>query len=111
MKLRLEENSLRLRLSEAEVGQFAATGRVAHAIAFGPGPGQTLAYAVERLPEISSASAVQVRYEAGALTVEVPARLARQWADTENIGLKAEVLVAEGQQLRIVVEKDLDRDH
>ncbi|MDO7887533.1 DUF7009 family protein [Hymenobacter cheonanensis] len=111
MKLRLEENSLRLRLSEAEVQQFAATGRVAYTIAFGSAPGQTLVYALERLPAASPATSVQVRYEAGALAVEVPAAVARHWTDTENIGFKGQVLVAEGQELRILVEKDLDCRH
>lgn len=111
MKLRLEENSLRLRLSEAEVQQFAATGRVAYTITFGPGPGQTLQYALERLPEASPATAMQVRYEAGALAVEVPAAVARNWTDTENIGFKGQILVAQGQELRILVEKDLDPRH
>jgi hypothetical protein len=111
MKLRLEENSLRLRLSEAEVQQFAATGRVAYTIAFGPAPGQMLEYALERLPEASPTAIVQVRYEAGALAVEVPATMARNWTDTENIGFKGQVLVAEGQELRILVEKDLDHRH
>jgi len=108
MKLRLEENSLRLRLSEAEVQQFAATGRVAYTIAFGPAPGQTLAYALEKLPAASPATAVQVRYEAGLLAIEVPAAIAQNWTTTENIGFKEQVLVAEGQELRILVEKDLD---
>jgi len=108
MKLRLEENSLRLRLSEEEVRQFAATGRVAYTIAFGPAPGQTLAYALERLPAASPVAAVQVRYEAGLLAVEVPFTVAHHWAETENIGFKGQVLVAEGQELRILVEKDLD---
>ena len=111
MKLRLEENSLRLRLSEAEVTQFARTGRVAYQIIFGPAPGQTLTYALEQLPEADPAPAVRVRYEAGALAVEVPAALARAWATTENIGFKGQVLVAEGQELRILVEKDLDSRH
>ncbi len=111
MKLRLEENSLRLRLSEAEVQQFAATGRVAYTIVFGPAPGQTLAYALEILPAASPAATVQVRYEAGLLAVEVPAAIAQNWTATENIGFKAQVLVAEGQELRILVEKDLDCRH
>jgi hypothetical protein len=111
MKLRLEENSLRLRLSEDEVRQFAATGRVAQALAFGSGPGQALSYALERLPEASPAPAVQVRYEAGALVIEVPAHVARNWTDTENIGFRSQILAADGQELRIVVERDLDRGH
>lgn len=117
MKLRLEENSLRLRLSEEEVRQFARTGRVAYTLVFGPAPEQTLQYALEQLPEaaasgpVAADSAVRVRYSAGALAVEVPAALARNWTDTENIGFKASVLVAEGQELRILVEKDLDCRH
>jgi hypothetical protein len=105
----LEENSLRLRLSEAEVRQFAATGRVVQVLVFGPG--QTLAYALERLPEASPASDLQVRYEAGALAIEVPAQIARNWTDTENTGFRSQILVAEGRELRIVVERDLDRGH
>ena len=111
MKLRLEENSLRLRLSAEEVQQFAVTGRVAYTIAFGPTTGQKLNYALERLPDTDVATAMQVRYEAGALAVEVPAAVARNWTDTENIGFNGQVLVAEGQKLRILVEKDLDCRH
>lgn len=111
MKLRLEENSLRLRLSEAEVAQFASTGRVAYTIAFGPTPAQTLRYALERLPPTATAEVVQVRYASGALAVEVPATLAEEWTSTEKNGFSTQILVAEGQQLRILVEKDLDCRH
>ena len=111
MKLRLEENSLRLRLSEAEVAQFAQTGRVACTIALGPAPGQALRYALERLPPSAAASVVQVRYAAGTLAVEVPAALAQEWTGTEKNGFSAQIVVAEGQELRILVEKDLDCRH
>lgn len=111
MKLRLEENSLRLRLSEAEVTQFAATGQVAYTLVFGPNPGQTLLYALERLPASAVASAVQVRYAAGLLAVEVPAALAQEWTDTEKNGFSAQIRVAEDQELRILIEKDLDCRH
>ncbi|HET9502443.1 MAG TPA: hypothetical protein VFO93_02795 [Hymenobacter sp.] len=111
MKLRLEENSLRLRLSEAEVAQFAHTGRVAYTITFGPAAGQTLEYALEKLPATATAEAVQLRYAAGALAVEVPAALAQEWTNTEKNGFSAQIVVAEGRELRILVEKDLDCRH
>ncbi|UOQ78948.1 hypothetical protein MUN84_10720 [Hymenobacter sp. 5516J-16] len=38
MKLRIEDNSLRLRLSEEEVQQFASSGRVAAVVSLGPAP-------------------------------------------------------------------------
>jgi hypothetical protein len=111
MKLRLEEDSLRLRLSEAEVQQFAQTGRVAYTIVFGPAPDQTLHYALEKLPATDATTAVQVRYAAGALAVEVPATLAQEWTSTEKNGFSAQIVVAEGRELRILVEKDLDCHH
>lgn len=115
MKLRLEENSLRLRLSEAEVAQFARTGQVAYTIAFGPTPETTLHYSLERLPDAlpdaALATTVRVHYEAGRLAVQVPAAIAHEWTDTENIGFSERVLVAENQELRILVEKDLDCRH
>ena len=111
MKLRLEENSLRLRLSDDEVQQFARTGHVAYTIAFGPAPGQTLHYALEKLPASAETKTVQVRYQAGALAVEVPATLAQEWTDTEKNGFSAKTVIAEGRELRILVEKDLDCQH
>ncbi|MBJ6144996.1 hypothetical protein [Hymenobacter sp. BT559] len=111
MKLRLEENSLRLRVSEAEVQEFAHSGRVAYTIVFGPGADQTLHYSLEKLPATASAEAVQVRYAAGALAVEVPAALAQEWTNTEKNGFSAQIVVAEGRELRILVEKDLDCRH
>lgn len=111
MKLRLEEDSLRLRLSAQEVAQFAQTGRVAYTIAFGPAPDQTLRYALETLPPSAEANAVQVRYAAGALAVAIPTPLAQEWTGTEKNGFSAQILVAEGRELRILVEKDLDCRH
>ncbi len=111
MKLRLEENSLRLRLSEAEVQEFAQTGQVAYTIVFGSGADQTLRYSLEKLPGTAEAEAVQVRYAAGALAVDVPAALAQEWTETEKNGFSAQIVVAEGRELRILVEKDLDCRH
>ena len=111
MKLRLEENSLRLRLSDAEVAEFARAGRVAYVITFGPTPSATLSYALARLPATDAAPAVRVRYAAGALVVEVPAAIAEAWTSTANIGFEERVLTAENRELRILVEKDLDCRH
>ena len=111
MKLRLEENSLRLRLSEAEVAQFASTGQVAYTIVFGPEAGQTLVYSLEQMPKTDPALVVRVRYAAGALAIEVPATLAEEWISTEKNGFSECVRVAANQELRIMVEKDLDCRH
>ncbi len=107
MKLRIEDNSLRLRLSEAEVQQFAAEGRVAATVSLGLLPADQLVYALERTEQ----QEFWVSYGAGALTIKVPAALARQWTSTDQNGLSATLLVAPDQPLRILVEKDLDCRH
>lgn len=121
MKLRLEDNTLRLRLSEEEVQTFAATGRVAAATHFGPTPLQQLSYALERqAPEIptppagtgaAKAETAALRYAPGQITVLVPAALADEWTGTKRTGFSGEVIISESQRLRILVEKDLDWHH
>ncbi len=120
MKLRLEDNTLRLRLSETEVTEFAATGRVLGSTNFGFGPDQQLCYALERttataavdpITEGTTADGLALNYAPGNITVRVPAGLADEWTGTARNGLEGEILVAENQRLRILVEKDLDCRH
>jgi hypothetical protein len=108
MKLRIENDTLRLRLSNDEVRAFAETGSVSAAIHFGPELGQQLTYALERSSQVSK---VLVRYEPGALTVVVPAAIAAAWTSTDQNGFAQQLTLAQGQQLRILVEKDLDCRH
>lgn len=115
MKLRIEDDTLRLRLSDAEVAEFAETGQVTGAVHFGPGPDQQLSYALERGSEpaqtLPAAEPVQVHYQAGALTVLVPFALAKTWVQTDQNGFSHDVPLAQNQRLRILVEKDLDCRH
>jgi len=120
MKLRLEDNTLRLRLSKAELTEFAATGRVVGSTNFGSGPDQQLRYALERttataaadpITEGTTANGLALNYAGGNITVLVPAALADEWTSTARNGLEGEILVAENQRLRILVEKDLDFRH
>ena len=111
MKLRIEDDTLRLRLSESEVRDFAQKGRVAAVIRFGTGPQQQMTYALERTSEASAAATVQVRFDATGLTVLVPNAVATTWANTEQNGFSENLSLAEAQHLRVLVEKDLDCRH
>ena len=110
MKLRIEDDTLRLRLSAKEVHEFAANGRVAAVVHFGIGPQQQMTYALERAPE-ASATAVQVRFDSAGLTVLVPTAVAIAWTSTEQNGFSENLPLAEAQHLRVLVEKDLDCRH
>ncbi|MDQ2769356.1 MAG: hypothetical protein M3Y54_02500 [Bacteroidota bacterium] len=115
MKLRIEDDTLRLRLSPTEVAEFAQQGRVEGAVHFGSGPQQRLTYALERgseLPQtLPDAEPVQVHYEPGALTILVPFAQAKTWVETDQNGFSHILPLAENQHLRILVEKDLDCKH
>jgi hypothetical protein len=115
MKLRIEDDTLRLRLSDGEVEEFATTGRVEGAVHFGLHPTQRLTYALERGSEpaqtLPNEEPVQIHYEPGALTVLVPFALAKEWVETDQNGFSHHLPLAENHQLRILVEKDLDCKH
>ena len=115
MKLCIEDDTLRLRLSQGELDEFAQKGHVEGAVHFGLGPTQCLTYALERGSEpaqtLPEAEPVQVHYEPGALTVLVPFALAKRWAETDQNSFSHNLPLAENQHLRILVEKDLDCRH
>ena len=115
MKLRIEDDTLRLRLSEGELHEFASSGRVEGFVHFGLNPNQRLTYALERGSEpaqtLPNEEPVQVHYEPGAITVRVPFALAKTWLETDQNGFSHDVPLAENQRLRILVEKDLDCRH
>jgi len=106
MKLRIHGNALRLRLNQAEVGQFSKTGWLEEAIEFAPGA--TLAFSIESL---SSVSAPGAHYENGALKIRVPASLANAWITSEEAGMQGEQAIANGKRLTILIEKDFPCMH
>ena len=110
MKLRIEDDTLRLRLSEREVREFAQKGRVAAVVHFGPGPQQRMTYALEQAAE-ANAAAVQVRFDATGLTVLVPTAVAMVWTGTKQNGFAENLPLTGTQHLRVLVEKDLDCRH
>ena len=115
MKLRIEDDTLRLRLSSAEMHEFASTGRVEAAVHFGLNPEQRLTYALargsERAETLPTEEPVQVHYEPGAITVRVPFALAKTWVETDQNGFSHTLPLADNQHLHILVEKDLDCRH
>ncbi|SMB84748.1 hypothetical protein SAMN00120144_3852 [Hymenobacter roseosalivarius DSM 11622] len=110
MKLRIEDNTLRLRLSAEDVRRFGQTGRVAVTVKLGPRPADELTYSLEHAPN-PEADAVRVLFTGGTLNVLVPRTMAAEWVDSDQIGFSETLNVTENQELRILVEKDLDCSH
>ena len=106
MKLRIHENSIRLRLNRGEVAQLVETGRVENALEFGPGG--KLSFAVETASGLESAHAA---FANGDIRVKVPAGVAREWAATDRVEISGVQPGRAGAELSILVEKDFKCIH
>lgn len=101
MKLRLQGDSIRLRLNRTEVEEFMRTGRIQDAVHFNGGA--VLAYALEASKE---AYAPRAFYEGSALRITLPMKDAQDWGRSDRVGI-----CASDQQLFILVEKDFQCLH
>ena len=101
MKLRVLDNSIRLRLTRGEVTAIGDDSVVRGRVRFAGN--NTFVYMLE------SSSAI-VKPEAyvsnNVLTVRVPQMDIRRWARSEEISIQSEQLLDDGDYLKILVEKD-----
>ena len=101
MKLRVKDNSVRLRLTRSEVDTLRTSGIVASKIDFPAG--RELCYRVESSPASVSPAA---SFSDNAVTVRLPETAVLAWATTEQVSLQGEQLLDDGAMLKILVEKD-----
>jgi predicted AAA+ superfamily ATPase len=103
MKLRIQGNSIRLRLLRSEVARFVEEGRIAETVRFAPGDQAFFTYALEHE---ASAETVEVRYKSSEAIIVLPKSEALSWAQTEQVGIYAAVNIANHGDLSVSVEKD-----
>ena len=102
MKLRLLDDSIRLRLSRSEVIAAHERGLVESQTRFSDGSKFT--YALEAAKSATGASAVYARDR---MVVTLPAREISAWAnDDAAVSLRSEVRLPDGAVLKLLVEKD-----
>ena len=101
MKLRIKDNSIRLRLTRSEVDELRDRGAVASTTGF-PG-GRELRYLVESSPASVSPAAF---FSNNAVTIRLPESTVNTWATTEQVSMAGEQLLDDGGRLEILVEKD-----
>jgi len=101
VKLRLLDDSIRLRLSRSDVVAASDQGLVEGQTRF-PG-GASFTFALEALAR----GAAHASYAADRLVVGLPAEDIAAWAsDDAAVSLQAEVPLADGGRLKLLVEKD-----
>lgn len=101
LKLRIRDNSIRLRLEASEVSALAEAGVVESTTVF-PG-GRELVYAVESSPAnvVLSAHLSETR-----ITLRLPETSVLAWANSDQVGLRGEQSIDGGGVLTLLVEKD-----
>jgi hypothetical protein len=109
MKMRINGNSLRLRVSRSEVTRLLKQDRLEETIHFAPEAGATLIYALEQSPAVDAPT---TRYSHNAVTVLIPADQARVWCTTDQVGIEKDIDLGRFGTLTLLIEKDfacLDR--
>ena len=101
MKLRIRDNSIRLRLERSEVDTLRDAGLVTSRTGF-PG-GRELAYVIESSPASVNPGAL---LSDNTVTVRLPETAVLAWANSEQVSIVGEQRLAEGDVLSILVEKD-----
>jgi len=99
MKLRIRQNSVRLRLNRSDIEQFRKTGICAESIQFGPG--SQLTYTLETS---SQWTVMDTRYDHDCIRVLLPFRMAQDWADSDQVSISRQHPGESGPS--VLIEKD-----
>jgi len=101
VKLRIRDNSIRYRLTKGEVEALSKDGVVSARTGF-PGS-REFRYVVESSPANISPGAF---LSDNAMTVRLPETSVLAWATTEQVSIEGDQLLDDGDNVRILVEKD-----
>ena len=100
MKLRVRNNSLRIRLNRNEVAKLAQGKSLEESVGF-PG-GSTFSYQLS----VTADALTTATFLNGTLTLAVPQHNVRDWSESDEIGLYYKLDAA--SPLDIAIEKDLE---
>jgi len=103
VKLRIQGNSLRLRVSRTDLARLLETGVLEETLYFGREEGAELTYVLTR---DSSRRAVDVESSPQRVAVILPGEAVRAWSSTDQVGISAEVDLGVRGTLSVLVEKD-----
>ena len=101
MKLRIRDNSIRLRLTRTEVETVNTEGLVRGRVPFAGR--NTFEYLLESSPATVKPEA---HMSNNVLSVRVPTTDIKRWAESEQVSIESEQNLDDGEQLKILVEKD-----
>ena len=106
MKLRIQGNSIRIRLSQTEVTRLASGDPIVQKTTFSAGC--QLVSCVETSPDAKQPVAT---FEGGRLAVALSLPQVRAWAGSEEVSIETDQPIPDGQSLHLLIEKDFECLH
>ena len=97
MKIRMKEDSVRLRLTQSEVSSLHKTGLISCTVPF---PNAEFTYEIRR-----EGSDIYCSFSNNCISVSIPEIELDEWAGSDQIGIDHWIDVG-SSQLRILIEKD-----
>jgi hypothetical protein len=99
MKMRIQGNSLRMRLTRSEVEKLADTGYLEEQTLFA---GNKFVYAVRSV----NGNELSATLDTNKITMFVPKELIKDWPENNVVGFNANIPVTENDTLYLLLEKD-----
>lgn len=103
MKLRINGNSLRLRLLRSEVVRLLAGDRLEETIHFTPEAAARFSYTLQLEPEVSMPT---IQYSGNRVAVLIPDDVAIAWGTSDQVGIAEDINLGEFGALALLIEKD-----
>jgi len=100
MKIRIQGNSIRIRLSKSEVNRLVTEGIVEEKTSF---LNSSFGYCLKKIAGINELSAT---YEADQIIMFVPESLLENWPTNNIVGFEAHMPIGETDSLYLLLEKD-----
>jgi len=103
VKVRIRDNSIRLRLMRGEVDDLHGDGQVSADTRF-PG-GVAFSYRVESRKD---GDQLEASFHKNTMLVQIPRAAVASWATTEQVSIKADLPLGDGESLQLLIEKDFE---
>lgn len=102
MKLRIKDNTLRLRLGQSEVNQLTQHGRIRAEMPLPYPRSQSLIYELA----MGQGSVMEVAFSGMKLIIRVPEEQVFEWVKTDQVGISSVIDAGDDKNLHITIEKD-----
>jgi len=100
MKIRIQGNSVRYRLTRSEVASLKKEGYYKQQTAFN---GKYFTYAVAAKENITG---LEAEFQGDTITLYLPKNESLKWPDIDRVGYENKMVLNEGQVLNLLLEKD-----